>query len=86
MAAQQSWKQIYFYILEKIYVIFMQNNFDFLLSYSVGLINKILSWGAFVPLSRLTFGAYLVHPLILEIYYNSLQAVRHYTDMSIVSI
>lgn len=30
-----------------------------------GFINKVLSWKAFVPLSRLTFLVYLVHPLLI---------------------
>ncbi|XP_065828521.1 nose resistant to fluoxetine protein 6-like [Oscarella lobularis] len=30
-----------------------------------GVINAILSWGGWIPLSRLTYSAYLVHPLVL---------------------
>lgn len=30
-----------------------------------GFINKVLSWRAFVPLSRLTYLVYLVHPLLI---------------------
>ncbi|XP_077982994.1 nose resistant to fluoxetine protein 6-like [Glandiceps talaboti] len=33
-----------------------------------GAINDFLSWSAFVPLSRLTFTAYLLHPIILDIF------------------
>ena len=38
-----------------------------------GLVNKILSWSLWVPLSRLTFAAYLIHPMLIIVYYHSLQ-------------
>ncbi|CAE1236827.1 unnamed protein product [Acanthosepion pharaonis] len=34
-----------------------------------GFVNTILSWKAFIPLSRLTYCAYLVHPIILQSFY-----------------
>eukprot|EP00795_Rhopilema_esculentum_P001737 gene1737-16222_t len=46
-----------------------------------GLVNSILSWRAFIPLSRLTFGAYLLHPLVMIIFYQTKQSPRAYTDM-----
>ncbi|CAH1788359.1 unnamed protein product [Owenia fusiformis] len=33
-----------------------------------GIVNTILSWGGWVPLSRLTFAAYLIHPTMMWIY------------------
>lgn len=30
-----------------------------------GLLNRLLSWKVWLPLSRLTFGVYLIHPLVL---------------------
>ncbi|XP_076091676.1 nose resistant to fluoxetine protein 6-like [Mytilus galloprovincialis] len=33
-----------------------------------GFINTILSWKGFVPLSRLTYSAYLIHPVIIQYY------------------
>ena len=39
-----------------------------------GIINEFLSWSAFVPLSRLTFGAYLIHDQILGMYADSTMA------------
>merc|ERR550534_2432024 len=35
-----------------------------------GYINDFLSWPAFIPLSRLTFCTYLVHPMILDLIYS----------------
>jgi hypothetical protein len=37
--------------------------------YSIGPINAFLSWKAFMPLSRLTFCAYLIHPVIIITYF-----------------
>eukprot|EP00794_Sanderia_malayensis_P019239 gene19239-21167_t len=49
-----------------------------------GPINSILSWKAFIPLSRLTYNAYLVHPLIIYTFYTSLEKPFHFADISIV--
>jgi len=34
-----------------------------------GLVNRFLSWKAFIPLSRMTYGAYLMHFIVLTWYY-----------------
>ncbi|XP_060085261.1 nose resistant to fluoxetine protein 6-like [Ylistrum balloti] len=34
-----------------------------------GLVNSILSWSAWAPLGRLTYCAYLIHPMILEFFF-----------------
>eukprot|EP00795_Rhopilema_esculentum_P001639 gene1639-16106_t len=49
-----------------------------------GLVNTILSWKAFIPLSRLTYSAYLVHPIVIYVYYGSLERPFHYSDISVV--
>ncbi|GFR04465.1 uncharacterized protein TNCT_339311, partial [Trichonephila clavata] len=36
-------------------------------------VNSILSWKVWIPLSRLTFCTYLVHPIVQFIYYNSIK-------------
>ncbi|RWS30003.1 Nose resistant to fluoxetine protein 6-like protein, partial [Leptotrombidium deliense] len=36
-----------------------------------GFVNTILSWKAFVPLSRLTYSAYLIHPIVIAAFYGS---------------
>lgn len=48
-----------------------------------GFVNHILAWPAFIPLSRLTYGAYLIHPMVLSLYFSSLQVPFHYTDLFI---
>ena len=34
---------------------------------STGPVNHLLSWSGFVPLGRLTYFAYLVHPMLMSI-------------------
>ncbi|GBL57091.1 hypothetical protein AVEN_109403-1, partial [Araneus ventricosus] len=43
-----------------------------------GVVNSILSWKALIPLSRITYCAYLVHPIVLKIYFNSMRALINY--------
>lgn len=50
---------------------------------SGGPINDFLSWNVFIPLSRLTFTAYLIHPVIIVIYFASLREMVYYHDLSI---
>ena len=50
-----------------------------------GLINTFLSMKIWTPLSRLTFNAYLVHPLILVIIYGQLEKTIHYTDVTLAT-
>jgi peptidoglycan/LPS O-acetylase OafA/YrhL len=38
-----------------------------------GIINDILSWRAWFPLSRLTYSAYLFHPVVILVYLGSLR-------------
>lgn len=45
-----------------------------------GLVNKFLSWRFWIPLSRLTFGAYLLHPLVLVYFYTVHQKSFLYQD------
>ncbi|XP_059157408.1 nose resistant to fluoxetine protein 6-like isoform X2 [Physella acuta] len=49
-----------------------------------GPVNKFLSWSAFVPLSRLTYMAYLIHPYIMVIYFGNLESAYHLMDSSLV--
>ncbi|XP_065898103.1 nose resistant to fluoxetine protein 6-like [Dysidea avara] len=44
-----------------------------------GAINTFLSWGVWVPLSRLTFMAYLSHPIILTVIYSTMRSQFLYT-------
>ncbi|XP_048777960.2 nose resistant to fluoxetine protein 6-like [Ostrea edulis] len=51
-----------------------------------GYINTLLSWKAFVPLSRLTYCAYLVHPLVMYVYYLNRNFPFYMTDLDFVYI
>ncbi|KAK3086996.1 hypothetical protein FSP39_000145 [Pinctada imbricata] len=48
-----------------------------------GFINTLLSWEAFIPLARLTYCAYLIHPILMEVYVGTL---RHPIDLTIISL
>lgn len=50
-----------------------------------GLANKILSARFWIPLSRLTYCAYLVHILAIVALYGSFETVQAYSDVHIVS-
>ena len=45
-----------------------------------GWVSTFLSWQFWVPMSRLTFMAYLVNPIVLTSLYGSLRAPLHYND------
>nr|XP_039272371.1 nose resistant to fluoxetine protein 6-like [Styela clava] len=44
-----------------------------------GPINSFLSWKLFIPLSRLTYCAYLVHPLVIEWLYGTVEVTWHFS-------
>ena len=50
-----------------------------------GFVNTILSWPALVPLSRLTYAAYLVHPVVLMYYTLELEDPFLFTEITFVS-
>ena len=54
--------------------------------YISGWVNTLLSWKAIIPLSRLTYCAYLVHTVVMLTYYLSRRTLLYFTDMEIVSI
>ena len=49
-----------------------------------GPVNSILSWPIWAPLGRLTFGAYLVHPIVIFVYYMNLMTPLHFTDLTMI--
>ena len=55
-------------------------------SFVVGWINELLSWKAFIPLGRLTYMAYLVHPIVMLHYYMSRQELVYFTNYEVVSV
>ena len=46
-----------------------------------GVINTFLSMKFWIPLSRLTFTAYLMHPIVLTVVFASARKPAHYTDI-----
>ena len=51
-----------------------------------GYVNTLLSWPGIIPLSRLTYAAYLVHPIILFYYNFSLNETIFFNEVIFVSI
>ena len=49
-----------------------------------GVINSFLSWSLWIPLSRLTFMAYLSHPIMLSLIYGTMRFRFIYTDWFLV--
>ncbi|XP_061188236.1 nose resistant to fluoxetine protein 6-like [Saccostrea echinata] len=49
-----------------------------------GFINTILSWKVFVPLSRLSYAAYLIHLIIIYAYFLSRRMPIYMTDLELV--
>ena len=50
-----------------------------------GLINTFLSMKIWTPLSRMTFNAYLVHPIVIAVVYGQLQKSVHITDITMAT-
>ncbi|XP_067686795.1 nose resistant to fluoxetine protein 6-like [Haliotis asinina] len=59
-----------------------------------GIVNRLLSWGAWIPLGRLTYGAYLLHPIILSytmftmrklVYANLVEIIYHFIGTFVLS-
>ena len=48
--------------------------------------NKLLSASFWIPLSRLTYSAYLVHLIVISVFFGSFETVIAYSDVHIVSI
>ncbi|XP_022102671.1 nose resistant to fluoxetine protein 6-like [Acanthaster planci] len=51
-----------------------------------GPVNSLLSWGVWAPLSRLTYGAYLLHSIILYVIYTSSNVQYHFSYMEWVCL
>uniref|UniRef100_A0A7M5UX06 Nose resistant-to-fluoxetine protein N-terminal domain-containing protein n=2 Tax=Clytia hemisphaerica TaxID=252671 RepID=A0A7M5UX06_9CNID len=45
-----------------------------------GWVNSFLSWSLWIPIGRLTYGAYLLHPIILNYYYKTMEKPWHFQD------
>ena len=63
-------------------IIFLQLIYHFIL----GWVNGLLSWKAFLPLSRLTYSVYLVHPLVIQLFVLSSNITLDLTITNLVSL
>lgn len=51
-----------------------------------GFVNSLLSWPAWIPLGRLTYGAYLAHPVLLSYTEFSVRSLRYADIPYVVSL
>ena len=51
-----------------------------------GWVNEFLSWPGFVPVSRMTYCAYLVHPVIMTIFSSAHKSLPVWSEITIVSV
>lgn len=56
------------------------------LLFAPGFINTLLSWSAFVPLSRLTYASYLVHLIVMNVFNLSRTRPFYMTDYAQVVV
>ncbi|XP_060563326.1 nose resistant to fluoxetine protein 6-like [Ruditapes philippinarum] len=49
-----------------------------------GWVNEVLSWKAFVPLGRLTYSAYLIHPLVMIVFYMSRNTPTYFSIYEVI--
>ncbi|KAL4219415.1 hypothetical protein ACF0H5_021995 [Mactra antiquata] len=48
-----------------------------------GPVNVLLSWKGIIPLSRLTYCAYLVHPVVMYLYIGSQRSLQYWFDLGV---
>ena len=53
--------------------------------HKTGYVQSLLSWKFFVPLSRLSYAAYLIHPIYIKAYYSSMRKPLYYTVSSFLT-
>ncbi|CAL1277771.1 unnamed protein product [Larinioides sclopetarius] len=49
-------------------------------------VNSILSWKPLIPLSRLTYCAYLVHPVVMTAYFGSIRALIEFNHINVIML
>ncbi|XP_060590858.1 O-acyltransferase like protein-like isoform X2 [Ruditapes philippinarum] len=49
-----------------------------------GPVNSLLSWRGIIPLSRLTYCAYLVHPIVMSLYFYSRKTMMYWYDLNLI--
>ncbi|KAH3855407.1 hypothetical protein DPMN_097974 [Dreissena polymorpha] len=48
-------------------------------------LNEFLSWSGFIPLSRVTYLVYLLHPVLIVLVIYSRRTLLHLSDFEMVS-
>ena len=74
-AAYQSFGRLGFAVAVAVVSFTCVNNND-------GIVNQVLSLGIWEPLGKLTYGAYLVHPIVIRAYYYQQVELVHYVPFN----
>ncbi|XP_069118732.1 O-acyltransferase like protein-like [Argopecten irradians] len=53
-------------------------------NYMGGPVNAFLSWKGLIPLSRLTYSVYLIHPLVMQLRGYSAKSILYYSDFDMI--
>ncbi len=53
--------------------------------YLIGYVQRFLSWKFFIPLSRLSYAVYLIHPVYIKAYYSSLRKPMYSTGITLLT-
>ena len=64
----------------------LEHSYLTLIWHCIGWINQFLSWNGFVPLSRLTYCAYLIHIPILQMLSGGKRHGKYYNNVELVSV
>mgnify|MGYP001804370104 CR=1 FL=1 len=54
-------------------------------SFISGPIGEVLNWSGWAPLSRLTYAAYLIHPIVMEVYFKNMFQLIYFEHFTLVS-
>ena len=73
-------------LMKTLSVNFWQKCMFLLCSMFTGWVNEFLSWPGFVPASRMTYCAYLVHPVIMVIVNASMKSLVAWSEITYVSL
>ncbi|CAH1248349.1 Hypp8112 [Branchiostoma lanceolatum] len=49
-----------------------------------GVVNTVLSWTFWMPLSRLTYSAYLIHPIVMFVTYHTAESTLHLSTLNVI--
>ena len=58
----------------------------FYFPFETGVFNYILSWKVWKPISRLSYGAYLLHEVVIQVYVGNLSVLGYFNNWNQVTL